>query len=476
MDGIATVGPQKYLSSAVLVRKYVTLCYCGERLSSLRLLGSFLPITLEQLARERGVLLSDKSKPCSASFHITQPSALGKSSLPLTMRTVSASPVDAGPCVIHLLGVEINTASFALYTFSLSVFVQAILIISMSGAADHGRYRKSLLLSFAFTGALATMLFLASVPRVYVLSALLAVISNTCFGASFVLLNSFLPLLVRHHPSVQGNNIDDEEQSEEDARDEEPLERENGDLDGSTQALLGLSHAPQRNPQQSATNGQVANSILRHPSKVSASPELQLSTKISSYGIGIGYTAGILVQILAIGIIILTSSISDSSNLAFRIVLFFIGLWWFCFTIPAALWLRPRPGPPIPLTKEGKQGRTWFGYIDYAWRSLGKTILRAGRLRDILLFLGSWFMISDSIATVSGTAVLFAKTELKMKVSIHPEVEVGALADRKAAHLPCVDQCDCNTVWCAWRFHLEQNLTMVQCSSISDYRSMHLHV
>ena len=412
------VGPRKFSLSAALVRKHVIVCYCGERLKLSTMSGSFLPITLEQLARERGVLLSDKSKPCSASFHIAQPLTLDNTSTPLTARAASSSPINGGPCVIHLLGVEINTASFALYTFSLSVFVQAVLIISMSGAADHGRYRKSLLLSFAFTGALATMLFLAIVPRVYLLGALLAVISNTCFGASFVLLNSFLPLLVRHHPSVQDKNTDTEDQVGEDIRGEEPTEHDGRDLDGSTQALLRSSRAVRKRPQHPATTRQISKSPTGQPGKASASPELQLSTKISSYGIGIGYIAGVLVQMLAIGIIILTSSVSESSNLAFRIVLFFIGMWWFSFTVPAALWLRPRPGPPIPLTREGKPGRTWLGYISYAWRSLGKTILRAGKLRDVLLFLGSWFMISDSIATVSGTAILFAKTELKMKVSV----------------------------------------------------------
>jgi len=421
-------GPRKCSLSAVLVQKHITLCDCAGRLSSLRCLGSFLPITLEQLARERGVLLGDKSKPCSASFHITQSATPGSDSVLFSTRTVSTLSTDAGPCVIRLLGIEINTASFALYTFSLSVLVQAILIISMSGAADHGKYRKSLLLSFAFTGAIATMLFLAIVPRVYVLGALLAVVSNSCFGASFVLLNSFLPLLVRHHPSVQSTASDSRHQSEEGTHNEEPFYHEDDGLDNSTQALLGSSQAA-RKPQYPlviATGHQGASSMGSHMlrsatgqlGKAFASPELQLSTKISSYGIGIGYIAGVVVQILAIGIIILTSSISDSSNLAFRIVLFFIGLWWILFTIPAALWLRPRPGPSIPLTAEGKRGRSWLGYIGYAWRSLGKTILCAGKLRDVLLFLGSWFMISDSIATVSGTAILFAKTELKMKVRI----------------------------------------------------------
>ena len=47
---------------------------------------------------------------------------------------------DAQQCVVDVLGLEINTASFAMYTFSISVLAQALLIISMSGAADHGRY------------------------------------------------------------------------------------------------------------------------------------------------------------------------------------------------------------------------------------------------------------------------------------------------------------------------------------------------
>jgi UMF1 family MFS transporter len=42
-------------------------------------------------------------------------------------------------CIIYVFGREMNTASFAMYTFSLSVFIQALLIISVSAAADHGK-------------------------------------------------------------------------------------------------------------------------------------------------------------------------------------------------------------------------------------------------------------------------------------------------------------------------------------------------
>lgn len=136
---------------------------------------------------------------------------------------------------------------------------------------------------------------------------------------------------------------------------------------------------------------------------------MQLATKISAYGIGIGYVAAVIVQILSV--IILKTT--NATLFSLRLVLFLIGLWWLCFTIPAALYLRPRPGPP--LSHEASQ--TWYGYLTHSWTSLARTIIRARQLKDILLFLAAWFMISDAVATVSGTAILFAKTTLSMSPS-----------------------------------------------------------
>jgi len=93
-----------------------------------------------------------------------------------------------------------------------------------------------------------------------------------------------------------------------------------------------------------------------------------------------------------------------------RLVLFGIGLWWFVFSIPAVLWLRPRPGPPI---KKKSKNRT-LSYIIHGWSALGKTLVRARRLHDLLTFLVAWFFLSDAIAIVSGTAILFAKISLGM--------------------------------------------------------------
>lgn len=290
---------------------------------------------------------------------------------------------------------EINTASFALYIFSISVLLQALVVVSISCAADHGNYRKRFLLVFAFIGAVATMLFLIITPKLYLLGALLAMISNTCFGASFVLLNSFLPVLVRRHPARQYKTAG---------------------LTGETSC-----DAPQTErlnlPDPDAENGHVAdeetpllNASISLPQEKVTSVELSLATQISSTGIGIGYSAGLFVQCMSILIILLLGN----TTFSLRLVLFLIGAWWFIFTIPAAAWLRPRPGPPLPPDAKTGKKRTWIGYITQAWTSLYRTLTYALRLKDITLFLLAWFLLSDAIATVSSTAILFAKTHLRM--------------------------------------------------------------
>ncbi|KAJ5585362.1 uncharacterized protein N7459_005162 [Penicillium hispanicum] len=352
-------------------------------------MGSFLPITLEQMARDQGLLLSDKTTPCSATWNPSK--QVGNK----PGYDVQAS--DAGQCVIFFLGVEINTASFALYTFALSVLVQAVLIISMSGAADHGNYRKTLLVTFAFIGSISTMLFLAVVPRVYLLGGLLAVIANTCFGASFVLLNAYLPVLVRHHPLVLAKKGQGTCSFHNDVS-----------IPGEGAAYASGNSVPGTPSDSTPLLGPSASDRKVSTASIT-SLELSLSTKISSFGIGIGYIGAVTLQIISIVVVVAT----HQTTFSLRLVMFLIGLWWFIFTFPATLWLRARPGPP--LLADGQPLHSWMAYMVYAWMSLGKTAMRARRLKDILLFLAAWFLLSDGIATVSGTAVLFAKTELHMK-------------------------------------------------------------
>lgn len=345
------------------------------------------------MARECGVLLLDKTTPCNAAWKTPGTS--------FSSWVQSSSAASSSQCVVYIFGAEINTASFAMYTFSVSVLVQAILIISMSGAADHGSYRKTLLVAFAAIGSVSTMLFLSITPKVYLLGGLFAIVANTCLGASFVLLNSFLPLLVRHHPALlQGDNESIPHTSTEGngrsiARDD-PVNNDS-------------TRTPLLRPRQ--VDGARPEETTAFVSPMDTSNELILSTRISSNGIGIGYISAVLLQ----GICILVIVQTHQTSFSLRLVLFLIGLWWFVFTIPAAFWLRPRPGPPLLHALDGKAHRSWFGYIVYAWKSLGRTAMQTRHLKDILLFLASWFLLSDGIATVSGTAVLFAKTQLNME-------------------------------------------------------------
>lgn len=45
--------------------------------------------------------------------------------------------------MVGFLGLQINTASFAMYTFSLAVLIQALTLISFSALADYGRVSPS---------------------------------------------------------------------------------------------------------------------------------------------------------------------------------------------------------------------------------------------------------------------------------------------------------------------------------------------
>lgn len=348
--------------------------------------GSFLPITLEQMTRDQGVLLSDKTTPCV--------SAWPPSDLNTTELSHSASEPSHQQCIVYVLGIEINTASFAMYSFSISVLIQSLIIVSISAAADHGVYRKLFLLTFAVTGAISMMLFLPLLPRFYLLAAALSIIANTCFGGSFVLLNSFLPLLVRNHPSILFPNADNPRHTQEPQLDNQGCP-------------VNTSHAPQ---EEASTSRNLEDTASPNSSTSSVSAELQLSSKISSNGIGIGYIAAVFVQIICIFLVVLT----HSTTFSLRLVLSLIGLWWLVFTIPSAVWLRPRPGPPLPSSISKGKRFLWVEYVCFAWKSLGSTALRARQLKDMVLFLAAWFLLSDGIATVSGTAVLFAKTQLNM--------------------------------------------------------------
>ncbi|PYH86056.1 hypothetical protein BO82DRAFT_326055 [Aspergillus uvarum CBS 121591] len=351
--------------------------------------GSFLPLTLEQLARERG-LLQSSHQPCVG------PNA--------------PSGDSNEQCVVHLMGLEITTASFAMYTFSLAVLVQALTLISFSALADYESNRKTLLMTFGFVGSVTSMLFMFISPPVYILGALLVVVGVVCLGSSFVVLNSFLPVLVANDPSIASPTK------------ETPEELHQLHPDGEEDDDSFRTHSARSHGHDQGESGQ--------SSKTKAvSPELQLSTRISSKGVGLGYCAAVLVQILSIGLLLTLSKTSigkSSGTFPLRCVLLLVGLWWCAFTLVSRRWLRTRPGPPLEeaggATHNGgpprARWRLWLSLVGFAWKSLWKTARVAVGLREMRLFLVAWFLLSDALATVSSTAILFARTELHLSTTM----------------------------------------------------------
>jgi len=193
-------------------------------------------------------------------------------------------------------------------------------------------------------------------PQWYLLASALVIVGVVSLGSTFVLLNSFLPLLSANHPDVR------HQEQEHDA----------------------------------------------------SSMQLKLSVQISSKGVGLGYAAAVCVQILSILLLVLLKKANFASeSTPLRCVLFIVGTFWATLTIPGALWLRDRPGPSLK-TNSMQKGPTALRYMIFAWTSVWKTVKTAARLRQTGTFLCAWFLLSDAIATVSGTAILFARTELHM--------------------------------------------------------------
>lgn len=94
--------------------------------------GAFLPVVLEQLARENGVLFGDRTTPC------VQP---GGGSGSVSARAGNGTVGGDGKeeqCMVRLLGKDLSTSSFSLYTFSAAVLVQALVLVLFSSFADHG--------------------------------------------------------------------------------------------------------------------------------------------------------------------------------------------------------------------------------------------------------------------------------------------------------------------------------------------------
>ncbi|KAG1734927.1 autophagy-related protein 22-like protein [Suillus paluster] len=341
----------------------------------------FLPICLEQFARDNGFLQPEKIEPCSS--------------------VSSTAPENADArCAVKIGWLWIDTASFSLYVYSISVALQALTVISMGSIADRPLYRKPLLLSFAAMGAFAAILFLLlpSSSPLWMVSALLAIFANVGFGASVVAMNAYLPSLAKDSPEVVEAYSD--------------LHRdENVALSTSADGELESSL------------DQVSDPLLGHSIHTSASQPIytaalsRATSRISSLGIASGYGAGIILLLVAL----VPVTRLNGSTFSLRLAIGLSGIWWALFSIPAAIWLPNASNIDEPECGSIKPDDEWtFGSeIAAAWKRLG-VMLRwreIKRLQHTFRYLAAWFLLSDGFTTITSTAILFGKTTLHMEPS-----------------------------------------------------------
>ncbi|KNZ78914.1 Autophagy-related protein 22-2 [Termitomyces sp. J132] len=303
----------------------------------------FLPICLEQFARDNGFLLPDRTERCSA-----------------------IAKLEAGTtrCVVKIAWIWMDSASFSLYVYSISVALQALTVISMGGIADHqliqprstAPHRKRLLLSFALLGATPAIIFLVlpSTSPLWILAAPLAIFANVGFGASIVAMNAYLPTLAKESPEV--------------------FDR----LRAKYEAELS-----------------------------------RVTSRISSFGIALGYGAGIFLLIIAL----IPVTLLQGSTFALRLAIGLSGVWWAVFTIPAAIWL---PGSGVVELSDPSPGQwSMKREVFAAWKRLGNMLrwTEIKKLRNTFKYLSAWFLLSDGFTTITSTAILFGKTSLNMRPS-----------------------------------------------------------
>ncbi|KIJ19599.1 hypothetical protein PAXINDRAFT_166706 [Paxillus involutus ATCC 200175] len=347
----------------------------------------FLPICLEQFARDNGFLEPDHINPCSS----------------VTNEDVASS---GGRCSVKIGWLWIDTASFSLYVYSISVALQALTVISMSNVADRPTSRKPLLLAFAFMGASAAVLFLllSSTSPLWILSALFAACANVGFGASTVAMNAYLPSLASESPEVVHARMELDETcraSDAPINASLDLEAEQALLPGheaATAPLLGTSATANHSAAQKAYNAALS----------------RATSRLSSLGIASGYGAGIILLLLAL----IPVTKLHGSTFSLRLAIGLSGIWWMLFSIPAAMWL-PGVSRDLDARLQGNDKWTVRSEVAAAWRRLGVMLRwsQIKRLQHTFRYLAAWFLLSDGFATITSTAILFGKTTLHMESS-----------------------------------------------------------
>lgn len=94
--------------------------------------------------------------------------------------------------LVNFFGINIPSGSVFPYSISISVLLQAILLPIIGSLVDLTKRKTSYLAIFTFLGAISTILIFFINDSIFIVGALLLIISNLAFGAAVTIYNSYL--------------------------------------------------------------------------------------------------------------------------------------------------------------------------------------------------------------------------------------------------------------------------------------------
>ena len=201
------------------------------------------------------------------------------------------------------------------------------------------------------------------------------------YGAANVLSNAYLSVFVRNHPDMRVEPP--------------PVE--------SSRASSSASVTTERTP------------LITPLATLEEETEKanRLAAFISSRGLTWGYLSALIMQCCALASIYF---IGIHNPIALQVPIFLATAWWAAFFFPTVpFWLKPRPGPPLAsATRRGGTAFKIVRYIGFGWKQIWETIKEVGRLREVRIYLFSWFLLSDGVITMSALAIIYAKTSLEL--------------------------------------------------------------
>ncbi|KAG0264841.1 Autophagy protein 22 [Mortierella polycephala] len=139
-----------------------------------------VPLLVQDIAAKNGVEASNHSIPCDTT-------------------------IPDYKCVMRVFGENnyLDPGTISLYVSSFSAVISFIVSLSIAAIADHGAYRKILLVAFSILGCLTSLgFFIIQKPSLFWVTVILSPLGWACYNVSSVFSNAFLPIYVRVHPKV----------------------------------------------------------------------------------------------------------------------------------------------------------------------------------------------------------------------------------------------------------------------------------